>query len=79
MKLTVLIRRQQPGEIGPGRLLACVLQGSLRGEQLLKRRVTDIDTATQAVDKLLMAEYKLIDPPEIEYIIEDPKSGIQAT
>ncbi len=81
MKLKVLIHRQTAGEPQEGTLRGYVLASYLdgrgvervkRGDNLLsKKKFTKLDSAVSECDKLIMAEYKLIDPPEIEWVIED--------
>lgn len=58
-------------------------QLKLYGKNLLAGKVfKNVDKAIEQVDKLLLKQYKLIDAPEIEYIVEDsaktyvPISGI---
>jgi len=81
MKLKVLIHRQTAGEPQEGTLRGYVLAGYLdgngkekfsRGQNLLcRKKFTKLDSAVSECDKIIMAEYKLIDPPEIEWVIED--------
>lgn len=81
MKLIVLIRRQTKNENRPGSLRAYVLTPFLDrdGNQCFKRgtnllptsEFSVIDSAIQEADKRIMDEYKLTDPPEIEWRIED--------
>lgn len=81
MKLKVLIHRQTKDEPQEGTLRGYVLASYLdgrgvervkRADNLLsKKKFTKLDSAVSECDKLIMAEYKLIDPPEIEWVIED--------
>ena len=81
MKLLVLIHRQTAKETRPGTLRAYVLTPfqDAHGNQCFKRgtnllptsEFSKIDSAIEEADKRIMAEYKLIEPPEIEWRIED--------
>lgn len=74
MKLTVSITRHSD----TGILAARVLQSyegrngtalSLAGSDLLRgRRFKDPDNAVSRCDEILLAQYKLVEPPEIEYV-----------
>ena len=80
MKLIVLIHRQAAKESRPGTLRAYVLTPfqDVHGNQCFKRgtnllptsEFSKIDSAIEEADKRIMAEYKLIEPPEIEWRIE---------
>jgi hypothetical protein len=75
MKLRVIIHRQRDFEPSPGTLKAWVQQGTKRGDNLLRGIFRRVDSAIQECDGRLMAEYKLIDPPEIEYVIDECKEA----
>ena len=81
-KLRVLIHRQIAKEPSPGTLQAYVLQAyqdgkgkstELRGPNLLagKGIFKRTDSVIPVVDEILLKQFKLIEPCEIEYIIED--------
>ncbi len=72
MKLRVIIHRQRDHEPSPGTLKAWVDQNGKRGDNLLRSRMfSRVDSAIQECDGRLMEEFKLIDPPEIEYVIDE--------
>lgn len=81
MKVKVLIHRQTKEEPDAGTLRAWVVsefkdaEGNSRyqkGCNLLRaRQFSSVDSAVSACDAAVLAEFKLIDAPEIEYVIED--------
>lgn len=81
MKVTVLIHRQTKNEPQTGTLRAWVVTPFFdaggktryrRGEQLLARhQFSDIDSAVSHCDAAILALFKLLDTPQIEYVIED--------
>ena len=76
-KIKVVIHRQTRVEPSEGTLRAYVVEANgARGENMLAgRKWTSIDSAVQEVDRHLLTMFKLIDPPEIEYVIEDDKAA----
>ena len=72
MTLHVLIHRQTQSEPSTGTLRAFVIQGTKRGENLLGRlKFTSVDSAVQHCDGVILDRYKLMEPPEINYQVED--------
>ena len=71
MKITVLIHRQLKTEVAAGTLKAWVTQNGWKGAQMLRGGVKEIDTAIQEIDTAVMKCFKLIEPPEISYQIDD--------
>jgi len=71
MKLTVLLRRQQEHEPNPGTFTARITDGKAKGDNLLSRRIRDKDKAIEAADAAILKLFRLIDPPSIEWQIED--------
>ena len=79
MKISVLIHRHPETRI----LSAFVVQEFqglkkekriLHGDDLLKgRKFKNTDSAIQRCDDVLLEQFKLLDPPEIEYVIEEEK------
>lgn len=80
MKIRILIHRQTKKEPATGTLRAYVLQSfktaegesvDLRGPNLLAGVFKRIDSAIPVADAAVLKLFKLIEPPEIEYVIED--------
>jgi hypothetical protein len=69
--LTVLLHRNTPQESKPGYFVAHVLSGTLKGANLLPHPTKDRDRAIEAVDAAILRQFKLIEPPAIQYEIED--------
>ena len=86
-KVVVLIHRQTRNEPSEGTLRAYVitdpssrskdktLSAAARGpNMLIGKKWTSVDSAVQECDRQILALFKLIDPPQIEYVIEDEKA-----
>ena len=72
MKLKVIIHRQTDKEPSTGILRAWVSQSGKQSPDLLKgQRMKRVDSAVQYVDAQILDLYRLINPPEIEYVVEE--------
>jgi hypothetical protein len=69
--LTILLHRNTPKEPKPGYWRAHVISGTLKGSNLLPHPPKDRDVAIEAVDAAILKQFKLIEPPAIQYEIED--------
>lgn len=78
MKIRCIIHRQTRGEPKEGTLRAWVQQENRRGANLLQNRTfTKVDSAIEHCDRVIMRDFKLIDAPEIEYVIEDGEKAAE--
>lgn len=72
MTLTILIHRQTPKEPSEGTLRAYVVQSGKKGPNLLKGRLTSIDSAIEQADRAILERFHNSDiTPEIQYEVED--------
>jgi hypothetical protein len=72
LKLKIIIHRQTDKEPSTGTLRAWVDQNGRCSPNLLKgQKFNRVDSAVQFVDAHILELYKLIDPPEIEYEVEE--------
>ena len=69
MKLRVEISWNESSKLD--RLQAFVIQNGVRGSDLLAgHRYTVVDSAVEHIDKVLLDHFKLLDAPDIEYVVE---------
>ena len=76
-RLTVLLHRNTPKESKPGYFVAHVLSGTFKGSNLLPHPTKDRDRAIEAVDAAILKQFKLIEPPAIQYEIEDYQEVVE--
>ncbi len=75
MKITIQIHRDPDTD----RLAARVVQGSAKGDNLIPgcAKKTEVDTAQRMAKEAITKLFRLIDPPEISWILPTPPGKLE--